>query len=92
MPVPQLPSELPIPPHYDTSKVDQVWKVPYEERASHARRWAEDHNISPALSDHFKIELLGVDLQNTFCIPGFELFVGGRTNRGAVEDNQRLVD
>ncbi|MBE0408694.1 MAG: isochorismatase [Anaerolineales bacterium] len=92
MPVPQLPSELPIPPHYDTSKADQVWKVPYEERASQARRWAEDHNISPALSDHFKIELLGVDLQNTFCIPGFELYVGGRTNRGAVEDNQRLVD
>jgi nicotinamidase-related amidase len=31
-----------------------------------------------------------VDLQNTFCIPGFELFVGGRSGNGAVEDNRRL--
>jgi nicotinamidase-related amidase len=31
-----------------------------------------------------------VDVQNTFCIPGFELFVGGRSGNGAVEDNTRL--
>jgi nicotinamidase-related amidase len=29
-------------------------------------------------------------VQNTFCIPGFELFVGGRSGTGAVEDNLRL--
>jgi nicotinamidase-related amidase len=92
MPLPQLPAELPIPPHYDANKVDKVWRIPYEERASEARQWAEQHNISAAYSDQFKIALLGIDVQNTFCIPEFELFVGGRTNRGAVEDNQRLVD
>jgi nicotinamidase-related amidase len=92
MPLPQLPAELPIPPHYDANKVDKVWRIPYEERASEARQWAEQHNISVAYSDQFKIALLGIDVQNTFCIPEFELFVGGRTNRGAVEDNQRLVD
>jgi nicotinamidase-related amidase len=31
-----------------------------------------------------------VDLQNTFCIPGFELYVGGRSGTGAVEDSRRL--
>ena len=31
-----------------------------------------------------------VDVQNTFCIPEFELYVGGRSGRGAVEDNVRL--
>jgi nicotinamidase-related amidase len=92
MPLPQLPAELPIPPHYDANKVDKVWRIPYEERASEARQWGEKHNISAAYSDQFKIALLGIDVQNTFCIPEFELFVGGRTNRGAVEDNQRLVD
>src|SRR5690606_15766027 len=30
--------------------------------------------------------------QNTFCIPGFELFVGGRSGQGAVEDNIRLCE
>src|SRR5690606_5423836 len=33
-----------------------------------------------------------VDAQNTFCIPGFELFVGGRSGHGAVEDNIRLCE
>ena len=31
-----------------------------------------------------------IDVQNTFCIPDFELYVGGRSGRGAVEDNARL--
>ena len=34
--------------------------------------------------------LLLVDVQNTFCIPGYELFVGGQSGNGAVEDNMRL--
>jgi len=33
-----------------------------------------------------------IDVQNTFCIPDFELYVGGRTGRGAVEDNVRLCE
>jgi nicotinamidase-related amidase len=33
-----------------------------------------------------------VDVQNTFCIPEFELFVGGRSGTGAVDDNKRLCD
>jgi nicotinamidase-related amidase len=33
-----------------------------------------------------------VDVQNTFCIPAFELFVGGRSGTGAVDDNRRLCE
>jgi len=33
-----------------------------------------------------------VDVQNTFCIPGFELYVGGRSGMGAVEDNRRVCE
>jgi nicotinamidase-related amidase len=33
-----------------------------------------------------------VDVQNTFCIPGFELFVSGRSGNGAVDDNIRLCE
>ena len=36
--------------------------------------------------------LLAIDVQNTFCIPEFELFVGGRSGLGAVEDNVRLCE
>jgi nicotinamidase-related amidase len=31
-----------------------------------------------------------VDVQNTFCIPDYELFVSGRSGTGAVDDNRRL--
>lgn len=84
--------ELPIPEHYDPNKVGQVWRVPYQERANQARQWATKHSISDAHEDNFKIVLVVVDVQNTFCIPDFELFVAGRSGMGAVEDNRRLCD
>jgi len=84
------PRELPIPAHFDPEKVKTFWRVPYQERADEAERWAEDHNIQPASEDAFRISLMLVDVQNTFCIPGFEMFVGGRSGTAAVEDNIRL--
>ena len=33
-----------------------------------------------------------VDVQNTFCIPGSELYVAGRSGNGAVDDNRRLCE
>jgi nicotinamidase-related amidase len=70
--------------------VGQIWRVPYEERAQEAAAWARQHGIQPASGDAVRIALMLVDLQNTFCVPGFELYVGGRSGTGAVEDNQRL--
>jgi nicotinamidase-related amidase len=84
--------ELPIPPHFDPDKVGEVWKVVYEERAEEAEKWAKQHNVLPAANDRFKVCLVAVDVQNTFCIPGFELFVGGRSGAGAVDDNRRLCE
>ena len=87
-----LRNELPIPPHYNPGKVDQVWKVLYQDRAEEARNWAKQNKIQPASKDEFRIYLLLVDVQNTFCIPGFELYVGGRSGTGAVDDNRRLCE
>jgi nicotinamidase-related amidase len=84
--------ELPIPPHFNPEKVGEVWRVPYQERAEDAEKWAKQHDIQPAANDRFKICLVAVDVQNTFCIPGFELFVGGRSGTGAVDDSRRLCE
>ena len=84
--------ELPIPAHFSQEKVGQVWKVPYQERAENALTWARKHNIQPASRDSFRISLLLVDVQNTFCIPEFELYVGGVSGTGAVDDNRRLCE
>jgi len=82
--------ELHVPPHFDPSKVGEIWPVPYQERAEEAAKWARQHNLQPAKTDSFKTLLLAIDVQNTFCVPGFELFVAGRSGNGAVEDNIRL--
>ncbi len=81
---------LPVPEHFDPAKVGSVWKVDYEARARDARAWAEKWNIPPAAQDRVRVALVLIDVQNTFCLPDFELFVAGRSGRGAVEDNVRL--
>lgn len=88
----EITKELPIPAFFDASKVGEVWRVPYQERATAAKNWAKQHSIAPALADQKRICLLIIDPQNTFCIPEFELFVGGSSGKGAVEDNIRLCE
>lgn len=83
---------LPVPPHFDPSRVREVWRVPYSARADEARAWADDNGLTPAADDGFRICLVLVDVQNTFCIPGSELFVAGRSGNGAVDDNRRLCE
>ena len=85
-------TQLPIPPFFEAQKVGEVWRVPYQERAIAAKAWADQYNLSPASEDRLRIGLLAIDVQNTFCIPHFELFVGGRSGMGAVEDNVRLCE
>ena len=85
-------SPLPFPPHYQPERIDQVWRVPYQQRALEARAWADQHGILPVFRDDMKVGLLLVDVQNTFCIPEYELFVAGRSGTGAVDDNRRLCE
>lgn len=86
------PSALPIPDHYDPKKIGMIWKIDYQGLAADAGQWAQQHRIRPAAEDRFRICLVLIDVQNTFCIPGFELYVGGRTGSGAVDDNRRLCE
>ncbi len=85
-------TSLPIPPHFNPTTVGEVWRVPYDIRAVEAKAWARENNIQPAANDNPRIALLAIDVQNTFCIPDFELFAAGRSGRGAVEDNVRLCE
>ncbi|MDP2576982.1 MAG: hypothetical protein Q8W48_04675 [Candidatus Palauibacterales bacterium] len=84
--------QLPIPPHFDSGKAGEVWRVPYDRRAVEAAAWAAKHAIQPAALDDLRICLVLVDCQNTFCVPGFELFVAGRSGLAAVEDSVRICE
>lgn len=70
----------------------EVWRVRYQQRAEQAQAWATQHHLQPAVQDQTRICLLAIDVQNTFCMPEFELFVGGRSGLGAVADNIRLCE
>lgn len=84
--------ELPVPPHFNPERTGDVFRVEYQTISGSAAEWASKHGIRPSSEDGFRISLIIVDAQNTFCIPGFELFVGGRSGRGAVDDNRRLCE
>jgi nicotinamidase-related amidase len=85
-------SQLPIPQHFEPDRVGEIWRVPYQQRSIEARAWAQTHQLSPTAAGNTKVRLLLIDVQNTFCLPDFELFVGGRSGRGAIEDNVRLCE
>ena len=85
-------SENLLPEFFDASRVGEIWKVDYAARAEQARNYALQHDLKPASVSNDRISLLVIDAQNTFCLPNFELFVGGRSGRGAVDDNIRLCE
>ena len=85
-----IEKRLPLPEFFDKKNADKVYRVPYEERAKAAIEWREKYSIRPVGEDALRTCLVLIDVQNTFCLPEFELFVGGTSGRGAVEDNQRL--
>ncbi|MDO9302376.1 MAG: hypothetical protein Q7T89_13395 [Anaerolineales bacterium] len=83
---------LPVPSFFDSKRVGEIWKVDYATRADQARDWTLQHDLKPASASKDRISLLVIDAQNTFCIPNFELFVGGRSGHGAVDDNIHLCE
>jgi nicotinamidase-related amidase len=83
---------LPLPPHWDPATVGEIRRVDYAARFEDAGRWRDEHGLPPAAHDRFRIALVAVDVQNTFCTPGFELFVAGRSGTGALDDSRRLCE
>lgn len=84
--------ELEVPSFFDSNRVGEIWKVDYEKIAREAEKWAKEKGLTAAARDRLKICLMVIDAQNTFCIPGFELFVGGQSGTGAIDDNKRLCE
>ncbi len=85
-------SQTPIPPHFKAETVSEVYRVNYQQIATEANEWGKKHKITPASQDKNRVCLLLIDVQNTFCLPGFELFVGGQSGKGAIEDNMRICE
>lgn len=61
--------DLPVPSHFDASKVNELFHVKYEDIFARAKEWSKRHNFQPAAKDRFRICLMAIDCQNTFCMP-----------------------
>ncbi len=83
---------LPIPSFFSPKKVETVWRVSYQDLAEEAKNWARKYKIKPAAKDKTRVCLMIIDAQNTFCLTDFELFVAGKSGRGAMDDNIRLCE
>ena len=53
-------ANLPLPPHYQPESVEHIFRVPYEQRAAEAERWAAEYNLRPAVGDKFRVALIAV--------------------------------
>jgi nicotinamidase-related amidase len=84
--------DLPLPAFYDPAHAAR-WDYRPDQQAlfDEAVRWRSSHSIPPASADSRRVVLLLVDMQKDFCFPEGTLYVGGRSGRGAVEDNDRLA-
>jgi nicotinamidase-related amidase len=83
-----------IPGFFDKSKADQVWPVLYQQREKDAIEFRKANGIKHWTQDKVKVCLLLIDDQITFCVPPpwGQLFVGGRSGRGAVDDSIRQCE
>ena len=80
------------PAFFDPKNAERFYRVDYAGLAVEAEKYAKQNNIKPSAKDIKRICLMPIDVQNTFCLPDFELFVGGQSGRGAIDDNIRLSE
>jgi len=59
---------------------------------SDAQEFVRQHGIKPVNPTDFKVELAIIDGQKDFCFPEGSLYVGGRSGRGAIDDNVRTSE
>ncbi|CAN5844322.1 hypothetical protein BH23GEM7_BH23GEM7_05610 [soil metagenome] len=88
----RVQTELPVPDFYDSRHAAEWGYRPDQQRLFElAGEWQREFELPPAPEDARKIHLLLIDVQKDFCFPEGALYVGGRSGRGAIEDNDRLA-
>jgi nicotinamidase-related amidase len=85
-------TRTPLPAFYDPAHAGEWSYRPNEAGLFElANEYRTSNGIRPFDSDSKKVHLLLIDLQKDFCFPEGTLYVGGRSGRGAVEDNDRIA-
>jgi nicotinamidase-related amidase len=74
------------------AEATDIWTVDDTAIGTMAREWAQGQSqpITPAAADDFKVCLMLIDMQITFCSPSMMLFCSGDSGLGAAEDVARV--
>ncbi len=84
---------LPLPHVFDPKNAERHEYAPDQQALfSAAADWRRAHGLSASATDKQNIHLLLIDAQKDFCFPKGSLYVGGRSGRGALEDNRRTAE
>lgn len=88
----QHQGELPLPAFFDPQNAESFNYGPNcNALFTEAQNWAKMNNIKAAGTDKFRTMFLLIDGQKDFCHPSGSLYVGGRSQRGAIEDSARTA-
>lgn len=77
---------------YDPSLVTELRFIDWKGLEGRALDLRQRHGLRAVARDNVQVGMLVIDNQYTFCHPGAELFVGGRSGTGAVDDSRRVVE
>jgi nicotinamidase-related amidase len=81
-----------IPAHYDPANSRQFGYRPDAQALFDASAaFRREEHLLPAASDPLRTHLVLIDVQRDFCFPEGTLYVGGRSGRGAMDDNDRIA-
>lgn len=85
--------QLPLPTFFKAKNAEDWGYGPnHAELFAQAESWGKKHDIKPAGHDGKKVHLLLIDVQRDFCFPQGSLYVGGRSGKGAMEDNRKMAE
>jgi nicotinamidase-related amidase len=85
--------ELDVPGFFNPTKVEQPgWFVDYNGVDAAAVQTRKQRGVRLAATDKLKMAVLAIDIQQTFCFPSAQLYVGGRSGTGAIDDSRRTCE
>ena len=76
-----------VPSFFNPNNSSKLYGCDYEEVAAKAIEFRNFNNIQPTSKDKKKVSVVMIDNQNTFCLPNGQLYVGGRSGFGAVDNS-----
>ena len=85
--------ELPLPGFYNANHAAEYGYGPNSGKLQQeATAWKAAQGVKVSATDRFNVHLLLIDVQKDFCFPDGSLYVGGRSGRGAIDDNRRIAE